>query len=111
MGLTQPGRYFLGLKRQFTRTKIAVEQLRNFFSRARLSDLIQRPAHMFFKAAVRLWYLSKVRLWGLKVSLMGAAHTVRNVKGAPEPQGSQWQFNRADYPRHKIGKAATLVML
>jgi len=87
MGLTQPGRDFLGLERQFTGSKIAIEQLRNFFSRAWLSDLIQGSEHMFFNAAVRLWYPSKVRLWGLKVSLMGAAHTVRNVKGAPEPQG------------------------
>ena len=83
-------------ERQFTWTKIAIEQLRNFFSRAWLSDLIQRPEHMFFNPAVRLGDLSKVRLSGLKVSLrvslMGAAHTVRNVvrniKGAPEPQGS-----------------------
>jgi len=115
MELTQPGCYFPGLKRQFTWTKIAIEQLRNFFSRAWLSDLIQRPVHMFFKPAVRLGDLSKVQLSGLGVSLMGAAHTVRNVvrniKGAPEPQGSQWRFNGADYPRHKIGKAATLVML
>jgi hypothetical protein len=87
MGLTQPCCYFLGLERQFTGTKIAIEQLRNFFGRAWLSDLIQRSMQVFFKA-VRLWYLSKVRLSALKVSLMGAAHTVRNVKGAPEPQGS-----------------------
>jgi len=78
----------VGLERQFTGAKIAIEQFRNFFSRAWLSDPIQRSAQVFFKAAVRLWYLSKVRLSGLKVSLMGAAHTVRNVKGAPEPQGS-----------------------
>jgi hypothetical protein len=88
-GLTQPGCYFLGLERQFTGTKIAVEQLCNFFTRAWLSDSIQRSVHMFFKAAVGLWDLSKVRLSRLRVSLMGAAHTVRNVKGAPEPQGSQ----------------------
>jgi len=87
MGLTQPGRDFLGLERQFTGTKVAIEQLRNFFSRAWLSDLVQRSEQVFFKVAVCLWYLSKVRLSGLKVSLMGAAHTVRNVKGAPEPQG------------------------
>jgi hypothetical protein len=88
MGLTQPGCYFPGLKRQFTCTKIAIEQLRNFFSRAWLSHLIQRSVHMFFKAAVRLGDLSKLRLSGLKVSLMGAAHTVRDLEGAPEPQGS-----------------------
>jgi hypothetical protein len=76
VGRTQPGGYFLGLERQFTRTKIAIEQLRNFFSRAWLPDLIQRPVHMFFKAAVGPGDPSKVRLGGLKVSWMGAAHTV-----------------------------------
>lgn len=79
MGLTQPGCYFLGIERQFTRTKIAIQQLRNFFGRAWLSDLIQRSEHMFFKAAVGPGDLSKVRLSGLRVSLMGAAHRVRNV--------------------------------
>jgi len=82
---TQPGRDFLGLERQFTGAKIAIDQLRNFFRRAWLSDLVQRSQQMFFETAVRLRYLSKVRLSRLKVSLMGAAHTVRNVKGAPEP--------------------------
>ena len=79
MGLTQPGCYFMGLERQFTRTKIVIDQFSNCFRRAWPSDLIQRPVHMFFKAAVCPGDLSKVRLSGLRVSLMGAAHTVRNV--------------------------------
>jgi len=44
----------LGRERQFTGTKIAIEQLRNFFCSAWLSDLIQRSVHMFFKAGVGL---------------------------------------------------------
>jgi len=47
-------RYLLGRERQFTGTKIAIEQLRNFFCSAWLSDLIQRSVHMFFKAGVGL---------------------------------------------------------
>ncbi len=92
MGRTQPVCYFLGLERQFTCTKIAIEQLRNFFRRARLSDLIERSAHMFFQVTVCLWCMSKVRISVLKLGWVGAAHTVvrnvvRNVnKGAPAPQ-------------------------
>src|SRR5690349_4410600 len=43
---------FPGPRRQLTGTKIAIEQLRNFFNRAWLSDLIQRSEQVFFKAPV-----------------------------------------------------------
>ncbi len=49
---------FLRPKRPLSRTKIAIEQLRNFFSRAWFPNLVQRSKDMVFEAAVRVWNLT-----------------------------------------------------
>jgi len=42
-GIPQPRRNFSFLKRPISRTEVAIEQLSDFFSRARLLDPVQRP--------------------------------------------------------------------
>src|SRR5207302_9153078 len=72
----QPGCNFSFLKRPISRTKVAIEQLRNFFSRTWLPNLVQRSKHMVIEAAVRVWNLTHFRLSGLKGNLPRAAHSI-----------------------------------
>jgi len=45
---------FLSSERPISRIEIAIEQLRDFFSRAWLPNLIQRSRDMVIEAAVRI---------------------------------------------------------
>src|SRR6266404_9380455 len=72
----QPRRNFSGPKRPISGTKVAIEQLRNFFSRAWLPNLVQRSKHVVIEAAVRVWNLTHFRLSGLKGDLSRAAHSI-----------------------------------
>jgi hypothetical protein len=67
---------FSRLKRPISRTKIAIKQLGNFFSRAWLPNLVQRSKEMVIEAAVRFWNLTHFRHSGLKVNLPRAAYSV-----------------------------------
>lgn len=72
----QPGCNFSGLKRPLSRTKVTIEQLCNFFSRAWFSNLVQRSKDIAIEAAGRVWNLTHFRHSGLKVNLPRAAHSV-----------------------------------
>jgi hypothetical protein len=53
-GIAQPSRNFSFLKRPVSGTEVAVEQLCDFFSRARLLDPVQRSEDMFVETAIRI---------------------------------------------------------
>lgn len=73
-GVPQPGRNFSRLKRPISGTEVAIEQLCDFFSRARLLDLVQGSPYVFVEAAVRVWNLTLLRFAGLKLDLLRGAH-------------------------------------
>src|SRR6266568_7395894 len=75
-GALQPRRNFSGPKRPISWTKVAIEQLRDFLSRAWLPNLVQRSKDMVIEAAVCVWNLTRFRLSGLKGNLSRAAHSI-----------------------------------
>jgi hypothetical protein len=65
-GVSQPGRDFFRLKRPIPWAKVAIEQLCDFFSRARSLDLVQRSEDMLPKTVIRIWRLGHLRFSGLE---------------------------------------------
>lgn len=63
-GTPQPGLDFFRLKRVLSRTKLAIKQLRDFFGRAWLPDLVQPSKDTLVEAAVCIWNLTHFRLSG-----------------------------------------------
>lgn len=75
-GVAQPGCNFSRLKRPFSRPKVTIEQLGNFFSRAWFPNLVQCSKDMVFEAMVRVSNLTHFRLSDLKMNLPKADHSV-----------------------------------
>jgi hypothetical protein len=57
-----------------SRTEVAIEQLSDFFSRARLLDPVQRSKDMLLETAVRIGRLAHLRFSGRNVDLLRGAH-------------------------------------
>jgi hypothetical protein len=51
-GIPQPGRNFFSLKRPISWAEVAIEQLCDFFSRARFLDLVQRSQNVLVETVV-----------------------------------------------------------
>ena len=79
LGVAQPGRNFSRLKRLFSRAKVAIEQLCDFFNRARLLDLVQGSEDMLVETVVLIWNLARLRFSGSKADLLEGAHFVCSV--------------------------------
>src|SRR5258708_10892269 len=97
-GVPQPGRNFSFLKRPISGTEVAIEQLCDFFSRARLLDPVQRSKDMLVKTAVRIGRLLHLRFSGLKVELLRSTHlcSVRLqllIATQEGPVGTSWRIN------------------
>jgi hypothetical protein len=80
------------LKRPISGTEVAIKQLGNFFSRARLLDLIQRSKDVFVEAAVRIWRVTHLRFSGLKVEMLRGAHVVFRLAASKNSrsEGTGW---------------------
>src|SRR5207253_7712812 len=76
LGVAQPGRNIPHLKRLISRAEVAIEQLCEFFSRARLLDLVQGSEDMLVETVARLWNLAHLRSSGLKADILKGAHFV-----------------------------------
>jgi hypothetical protein len=73
-GIPQPSRNFSCLERPVSGTEIAIEQLSDLFSRARLLDPVQRSEDMFVETTVRVWRLTPLRFSGRNVERLRSAH-------------------------------------
>jgi hypothetical protein len=73
-GVAQPSRNFSHLKRLVSQAKVAIEQLCDFFSRARLLDLVQGSQDMLVETVVRIWNLAHLWFSGLKADLLKSTH-------------------------------------
>jgi len=75
LGVAQPGRNFSHLKRLISRAEVAIHQICDFFSRARLLDLVQGSQDMLIETVVRTWNLAHLRFSG-RADLLKGAHFV-----------------------------------
>ncbi len=97
-GVPQPSRNLSFLKRPISGTEVAIEQLCDFFSRARLFDPVQRSKDMLIETAVRIGRLTHLRFSGLKVELLRGTHLcsvrLQLVTASQEgPVGKSWRIN------------------
>ena len=76
LGAAQPGRNLSHLKRLISGAEVAIEQLCEFFSCARLFYLVQGSEDMPVETVVRIWSLVHLRSSGLKADLLNGAHFV-----------------------------------
>jgi hypothetical protein len=86
IGVPQPCGNFSRLKRPVSRTQVAIEKIRNFFSRARLPDSIQCSKDVLVEVAVRIWSIGRFRLSGLKSDLLAGTHSVFDPDHKYKPQ-------------------------
>ena len=101
LGAAQPGRNFSHLKRLISGAEVAIEQLCEFLSRARLFDLVQRSEDMSAETVVRIWNLAHVQFSGLKANLLKGAHFLsglllqnkKRTAGHEEPVGASWRMS------------------
>ncbi len=74
LGVAQPGRNFPHLKRLISGAEVAIEQLCDFLSRARLLDLVQGSQNMLVETVTRVWNLAHLRFSLLTADLLKGAH-------------------------------------
>jgi hypothetical protein len=65
-----------------------IEQLGDFFSRARLLDPVQGSEDMIVETVFRIWNLAHLRFSGLKADLLNGAHFVFGVPLQNKNSGS-----------------------
>ena len=103
--VAQPGRNFSHLKRLVSRAEVAIEQLCDFLSRARLFDLVQGSQDMLVEMVVRIWNLAHLRFSVLKADLLKGAHFVFDLVLQEKNSGSrgtgryQLELSGIDAPR------------
>jgi hypothetical protein len=73
-GVPQPGCDFSRLKRPVAGTKVAIQQLRDFFRCARLLDLVHGSKEVLVQATIIICYVTQLQRSGLNVDLLEGAH-------------------------------------
>jgi hypothetical protein len=81
-----------------SRTEVAIEQLSDFFSRARLLDPVQGSKDMLFETAVRIGRLAHLQFSSRNVDLLRSAHLCSvwlqlATASQEKPVGASWRIN------------------